>query len=248
MHTISGDALTTNKTQAAKLLTAAEMELFTASLPAAMKELSPARLAGKVKRARTLRDKFRDLLQRQAVATRGRTGSKAGSSGSANERTARKAEILDEVLGRLTAQLEKVQAAQVRQLARDAQAAAKAEQARARVAAKAPAKAAAKAPAKSPAQRSAAAPPSQTIKAAVKKAVAARKAAPAPAAKSSGRSAKAPATPVDSPAAGGAALGAGSPRVRAAAKSARFAAAGTRTVQAHVASAGRRTQAKRDKR
>lgn len=224
--------MTTNKTQAAKLLTAAEMDLFAASLPAAMKELSPARLASKVKRARTLRDKFRDLLQRQAVATRGRTGTKVGTSGSANERTAKKAEILDEVLARLSTQLEKVQATQARQLARDAQIAAKAGQAPARAAA------GAAATTKIPPQRRPAASAKQAVKAAVQKAGAARQAAPA----------KPPARSADSSAAVGGVPGRGSKRARAAATSSRLAAAGTPSVHAHIASAGRRAQAKRDKR
>jgi len=107
-----------SKTQAAKLLTAAEMEVFSASRTPAITQLSPARLAGKVKRARTLRDKQRDLLQRQALATRGRTGTKGGISGSANDRTAKKIEILEDILQRFSDRLEKVQAAALRAAAK----------------------------------------------------------------------------------------------------------------------------------
>lgn len=100
-----------SKAQAAKLLTAAEMEVFSASRAPAITQLSAARLSGKVKRARTLRDKQRDLLQRQTLATRERTGTKGGLSGNANDRTAKKLEILEDILQRFSERLEKVQAA-----------------------------------------------------------------------------------------------------------------------------------------
>lgn len=109
-----------SKTQAAKLLTAAEMEVFSASRAPAITQLSAARLAGKVKRSRTMRDKQRDLLQRQTLATRGRTGTKGGTSGSANDRTAKKIEILEDILQRFSDRLEKVQAAAAREEARAA--------------------------------------------------------------------------------------------------------------------------------
>ncbi|MDO8860921.1 hypothetical protein Q6D67_04330 [Haliea sp. E1-2-M8] len=107
-----------SKTQAAKLLASAEMEVFNASRAPAITQLSAARLAGKVKRARTLRDKQRDLLQRQTLATRERTGTKGGVSGSANDRTAKKVEILEEILQRFSDRLEKVQAAAARAAAK----------------------------------------------------------------------------------------------------------------------------------
>jgi hypothetical protein len=248
--------LPTNKTQAAKLLSAAEMDVFAASLAPAIKELSAARLAGKVKRARTMRDKFRDLLKRQKVATRGRTGTKAGTSGSANERTAKKAEIFDEVLQRFSARLEQVQAAAARAAAREAIAKAKS-QARAEKAAAAAAKKVSKTPARKaarsaastqakPVRKATAKPPAGgSVKAAVKAAVkrwrrvAARKSA-APT-----RSAKAPAV---APGTAGDSVGPGSKRAKAAAKTAGLVAARKRPIQAHVASVGRRQQAKRDNR
>ncbi|MDP3084690.1 MAG: hypothetical protein Q8N44_13520, partial [Rubrivivax sp.] len=110
--------MATNKTQAAKLLNAAEMAVYSASVAPAIKDLTAARLTGKIKRARTLRDKFRDLLKRQKLATRSRTGTKVGTSGNANERTAMKAEVFDEVLQRFTARLEQLQAVAAREAAR----------------------------------------------------------------------------------------------------------------------------------
>lgn len=88
-----------NHRQVATLLTAAELELFDASLAAA--DLTPAELRSAITRARRLRDKQRDLLQRQRLASRASTGAKGGRTGVANRRTADKAKALDETLARL---------------------------------------------------------------------------------------------------------------------------------------------------
>jgi hypothetical protein len=106
--------LATTLTQARKLLTAAEVELFAASRGDALKALTVVQLRGKVKRARTLRDKHRDLLKRQRLASRGSTGSKSGTSGVANERTAQKAQVFAEVLGRFEQRLAQLEAAAAR--------------------------------------------------------------------------------------------------------------------------------------
>ena len=57
-------------TQARTLLSANELALFDASRAQPIKALTPARLRGKVTRARALRDKYRDLYRRQTVSTR----------------------------------------------------------------------------------------------------------------------------------------------------------------------------------
>lgn len=103
--------MATTLIQARKLLTAAELDLFAASHGDALKALTAVQLRSKVKRSRTLRDKYQDLLRRQKVATRGRTGTKAGTSGAANERTAHKAQVFEEVLARLEQRLAQVEAA-----------------------------------------------------------------------------------------------------------------------------------------
>lgn len=100
--------------QAVKLLNAGEFALFAASRADALKTHTAARLRAKVRRARALRDKFRDLLKRQRLATRTRTGSKAGVSGVANQRTRQKAEVLAEVLQRFEKRLAQVEAAEAR--------------------------------------------------------------------------------------------------------------------------------------
>ena len=85
-------------TQARPLLNAAELELFDNSRTEPVKSLTAARLASAVKRARTMRDKYRDLYRRQTVGVRTK---KPGSvTGDDNERTQRKADILQEVLQR----------------------------------------------------------------------------------------------------------------------------------------------------
>ena len=98
-------------TQARPLLNAAELELFDQSRAEPIKALTLARLRGKVTRARTLRDKYRDLYRRQTVAVRGASSTKGRSLvGADNERTQRKADILQEVLGRFEARVAQMEA------------------------------------------------------------------------------------------------------------------------------------------
>ncbi len=106
--------MATTLVQARKLLTAAELEVFIASRGQALTSLSPLQLRGKVKRARSLSGKYRDLLQRQKLATRDRAGSKTGRSGIANARTEQKAVVFGEVLASFSRRLTQVEAAQAR--------------------------------------------------------------------------------------------------------------------------------------
>jgi hypothetical protein len=94
--------MATSITQAKPLLTAAELELFDHSRAEPIKALSAKQLAGKEKRTRSLRDKYRDLYRRQSVAAQGKTKG-VGETGDANARTQRKAEIMQEVLDRFEA-------------------------------------------------------------------------------------------------------------------------------------------------
>ncbi len=103
-------------TQARPLLNAAELELFDQSRAEPIKALTLARLRGKVTRARTLRDKYRDLFRRQTVSVRSAPTTKGRSPvGADNERTQRKADILQEVLGRFEARVEQLEAKEQRQ-------------------------------------------------------------------------------------------------------------------------------------
>lgn len=89
-----------NRRQAEGLLDTAELQLFDASLASGLSVLTAAELKAKITRTRRLRDKQRDLVQRQRLASRAATGSKGGRTGVANVRTADKATLLDEVLAR----------------------------------------------------------------------------------------------------------------------------------------------------
>lgn len=100
--------------QARKLLKTAEFELFAASRADAVSAFTAARLRGKIRRTRNLRDKFQDLLKRQRLATRARTGTKAGASGVANQRTRQKMELFAEVLKRFEKRLAQIEVAEAR--------------------------------------------------------------------------------------------------------------------------------------
>jgi hypothetical protein len=99
-----------NRTQARTICNDTEYELFTASLADSITQLTPAQLRGKIKRARTLRDKNTDLFRRQSLAMQESTGSKRGTTGTANQRTEQKARLFDEVLRRFEGRLDKVTA------------------------------------------------------------------------------------------------------------------------------------------
>jgi hypothetical protein len=108
------------RTQADALLTQAEMKLFDESRANPIRKLDGKALASRVDRSRKLRDKARDQLQRQKLASRSRTGSKRGASGDANRRSKDKAELLADILKRF-----EVQAKAVRKQDRDEGAAGK---------------------------------------------------------------------------------------------------------------------------
>jgi hypothetical protein len=94
--------------RAKALCSASELALVKASTRQEIGGHTAARLRQKETRARKLRDKWRD----QAIGQRRSAQAKAGSRGAgANKNSAEKAELFDEVLGRFTAQLAKVEAA-----------------------------------------------------------------------------------------------------------------------------------------
>lgn len=97
-------------TQARKLLTAAELQVFDASRAQPLRELTAARVRAKVIRARALRDKYRDLYRRQTVATRGAPARQRSATGGDNERTQHKADLFAEVLGRFEERLQRLDA------------------------------------------------------------------------------------------------------------------------------------------
>ena len=95
--------------KANRLLTQPEMGLFGDSRNPVLRGLSEKALVSRVDRTRKLRDKSRDLFQRQKLKTRDRTGSKTGTFGVANQRTSDKGEILDDILQRFESRLKEVQ-------------------------------------------------------------------------------------------------------------------------------------------
>jgi hypothetical protein len=109
-----------NRNHARPLCTAAEFQLFTASLADQIGALTPAQLRSKIQRARNLRDKYRDLLKRQRLANRERTGTKKGQRMETNARTADKAKLFDEVLGRFQTRASKLAATAEREAKRKA--------------------------------------------------------------------------------------------------------------------------------
>ena len=106
--------MATSITQAKPLLTAAELELFDQSRAGPIKAFSAKQLAGKEKRTRTLRDKYRDLYRRQSVAARGKTTG-VGATGDANARTQRKADIMQEMLDRFETRSTQLEAREARE-------------------------------------------------------------------------------------------------------------------------------------
>jgi hypothetical protein len=192
-----------NRIQASRLLSGPEMDVFRASLSDRLASLTAAQLAAMIRRARVMRDKAKDLLQRQRVATRTRTGSKAGLSGAANERSASKSEAISQALQRFENRLQHVDAANERALRKTAAAERKLE----------------------PAKR--------------------RSAAPSPVAAARGRASKAS---TQRPTSGNRDVGPTSESAREARHSMQFKKAGNQQIQAHISSAGRRHQARRDSR
>ena len=209
--------------EAKSLCTANEFELVQASLPKRIKNHSLAVLRGKVRRARTLRDKYRDLARRQRLEARGKQVARGTRPAQGNERTMRKAELFGEVLERFEKQLGKVEAA----------------------AAKAPAT---KAPAKRPPGKK-----TPVIKAPAAKRVAPKKAASksrpvgADAASDPPRSAQ-PAKALPATKNAQRAAQTKSRRATTVAKQTRISKSGQTKIQGHVSSQVKRQQARRDNR
>ena len=109
--------MVTSITQAKPLLTAAELELFDHSRATPIKAFTAKQLAGKEKRVRALRDKYRDLYRRQTLAQRGKASKGAVSAVKSNERTQRKSDIMQEVLERFEARSTQLAAREERESA-----------------------------------------------------------------------------------------------------------------------------------
>ena len=82
--------------------------------------LSDKELQAHIRRVHTQRDKYQDLLRRQRVSTRERTGTKSGKSGAANARTDQKVQVFSEALERLEKQQSRRERSAEREAARPA--------------------------------------------------------------------------------------------------------------------------------
>ena len=93
------------RAKARQLLNQKEMALYDESRVNGLRQLDAKALATRITRARAARDRARDLVRRQKLDSRSRTGSKRGTSGTANQRSKDKAELMADILGRFEAHL-----------------------------------------------------------------------------------------------------------------------------------------------
>ena len=93
------------RAKATALLNKGEMQLYDDSRQNALRGFTAPQLETRVTRARSARDRSRDLLRRQKLSSRARTGSKRGTSGAANQRSKDKAEVMADILKRFEAGL-----------------------------------------------------------------------------------------------------------------------------------------------
>ena len=96
--------------QVQNMLTKAELEMFSQSRRDAMGEHTRKQLDAKIVRTRKMRDKYRDLYQRQMVQTQREEPGKRKKFGGENARTLVKADVMNSVLERFEAQRKKLQA------------------------------------------------------------------------------------------------------------------------------------------
>lgn len=97
--------------RARTVLTKSEMQLFSSSLAAPVRAMSPAQLKAATARARELRSKYRDEAARQRREARGKAAPRGTRPAQGNERTLLKAQIFAEVVERFTAAASRTNAA-----------------------------------------------------------------------------------------------------------------------------------------
>ncbi|WP_187775605.1 hypothetical protein [Luteimonas suaedae] len=99
------------RAKATGLLNKTEMGLYDDSRANALRRLGEAELGRRIERTRKARDRARDLVQRQKLAARGRTGGKRSPGAADNQRSKDKAELLADILKRFEAQLKQARTA-----------------------------------------------------------------------------------------------------------------------------------------
>lgn len=92
--------MTIPRTTARKLCTDVEYRLVNDSFPPEISGLSEKALAQRIKRARTARDKYRALAERQTREARGRIAPRSARPAKSNANTVIKQKIFDETLAR----------------------------------------------------------------------------------------------------------------------------------------------------
>lgn len=100
------------RAKATSLLNQKEMSLYDDSRVNTLRQLDAKALTTRITRARASRDRARDLVQRQKLASRDRTGNKRGTSGVANQRSKDKAELMADILKRFEDQLKQAERAE----------------------------------------------------------------------------------------------------------------------------------------
>ena len=94
-----------SRARAEQLTTKREFELLEKSWGRELSSLSPARLRQKIQRARTMRDKFRDLARQQTGEARGKREPRSTRPAKSNQNTKLKSQIFDEALSRFEERL-----------------------------------------------------------------------------------------------------------------------------------------------
>lgn len=218
-----------NRNHVRAFLAKTEIDLFESSLGADLKALTAADVHRRIDRARKLRTKYQDLLQRQKLATRARTASKSGARGDANERTEKKAKAFDETLARFEAHASHLEAAEKKAAVKS------------KGTARAGSTTTRKTIGKKPSPKRKVVPAAVMLREALERK---RDAETSALAAQPTRSRKAPASPIASTSG----VGATPPDVRAAAVASRLAQSGQKRIQGHTGTQVRMAQAKRDHR
>lgn len=96
--------------QVKPLLTKPELELFQKATPEVMTAMNLRQVNQKITRVRALRDKYRDLYQRQTADTLRQPAAKRSHTGGDNQRTQSKAEVMQQVLQQFEARRDQLMA------------------------------------------------------------------------------------------------------------------------------------------
>lgn len=94
--------------EAKAICTAAEYDLVRDAAAPRISSLTPSSLRGYVARARRLRDKYRDLANRQRREARGKSAPRGAAPSGRNENTLKKLKLFEQALARFQAKLDKV--------------------------------------------------------------------------------------------------------------------------------------------